>query len=90
MFLKAPPELIPVPFNVSASAPIEVFPDNSNAAPLVTVTPPAVVPRAVMLAALNAPAEIVVKPVYEFPPDKVNIPAPAFVRVVPTPEIIPE
>jgi hypothetical protein len=63
MFLKAPPELMPVPFNVKASSPIVIPPDNSNAAPLVTVTPPAVVPRAVLLAALNAPAEIVVRPV---------------------------
>ena len=81
---------MPALFKVKSSAPIAIFPDNSNAAPLATVTPPAVVPRAVTLAALNAPAEIAVTPVYELPPDKVNIPAPAFVRVVPTPEITPE
>ncbi len=63
IFLKAPPELIPSPFNVNASAPIVIPPDNSNAAPCATVTPPAVVPRAVLLDALNAPADIVVAPV---------------------------
>jgi len=63
IFLKAPPELIPVPFNVKASAPIVIGPDNSNAAPSATVVPDAVVPREVALVALNAPAETVVRPV---------------------------
>ena len=62
-FLKAPPELIPSPFIVNASAPIVIVPDNCNAAPLATVVPDAVVPRAVLFAAVNAPAEIVVRPV---------------------------
>jgi hypothetical protein len=38
-------------------------PDNSNAAPELTLTPPAVVPKAVLLAARNTPAVMVVKPV---------------------------
>jgi len=63
IFLKDPSELIPSPFNVNASAPIVIAPDNSNAAPLSTVVPDAVVPRAVSLAALSAPAETVVRPV---------------------------
>ena len=52
--------------------------------------PASVVPSAVLFAAVNAPAEIVVAPVYELPPDNVNIPAPTFVREVPVPEITPE
>ena len=63
IFLKAPPELIPDPFNVKASAPIVIPPDNSNAAPAETVTPPAVVPRAVLFDALNTPPATVVSPV---------------------------
>jgi hypothetical protein len=46
IFLKAPRELIPSPFNINASAPIVIAPVNSNAAPLSTVIPPAVVPKA--------------------------------------------
>ena len=63
IFLKAPPELIPVPFNVNASAPIVIPPDNCNAAPSATVVPDAVVPRAVSFAAVKTPAEIIVAPV---------------------------
>ena len=63
IFLKAPSVLIPVPFNVNASAPIVIPPDNCNAAPLATVVPPAIVPRAVLFDANNTPAEIVVAPV---------------------------
>ena len=79
IFLKAPPELIPVPFNVNASGPIVIPPDNSNAAPSATVVPDAVVPSPVALDIANVPAETVVAPVYELAPDKVNVPAPAFV-----------
>ena len=63
IFLKDPPALIPSLFNVNASAPIVILLYNSNAAPLATVTPPAVVPSALLWPALNAPAEIVVRPV---------------------------
>jgi hypothetical protein len=63
IFLKAPAEPIPSLFNVKASAPIAILLYNSKAAPDATVTPPAVVPSAVALPALNAPAVIVVRPV---------------------------
>ena len=90
IFLKDPPELVPSLFNVKASAPIVMLPDNSNAAPLATVVPDTVVPSAVLFAAVITPAEIVVRPVYELAPDKVNVPAPALVRVVFVPKIVPE
>ena len=60
-FLRAPPELIPLPFNVNASALIEVV--ISKAAPLATVVPVLVVPRAEAFAARNTPSVIVVAPV---------------------------
>ena len=47
IFRKAPPDEIPVPFNVRASTPTEILPWISRAAPLVTEVPAAVVPRAV-------------------------------------------
>jgi hypothetical protein len=60
-FLKAPPKLIPLPFNVNASALIEVV--ISKAAPFATVVPEPVVPRAEAFEARNTPADIVVAPV---------------------------
>ncbi len=63
IFLKAPPELIPVPYNVNASAPIVIPPDSSKAAQSATVVPEAVVPSAEEFEALNTPADIVVVPV---------------------------
>ena len=66
MLRKAPPKLMPVPSNVNASAPI-VMPVlalySSRAAPSDTVVPLAVVPSAVLLAALNTPALMSVAPV---------------------------
>ena len=61
IFLKAPPELIPLPFNVKGSALIEVV--ISKAAPLTTVVPVDVAPRAAALEAFNTPDDIVVEPV---------------------------
>ena len=49
---------MPVPDREIASVPMAMFPNNSKAAPEVTVTPPAVVPRAVALAARSTPAVI--------------------------------
>ena len=49
--------------------------------------PPATVPRAVLFAAVTTPAEIVVAPVYELAPDKVNVPDPSLVNV-PEPVLI--
>ena len=62
IFLKAPPELMPLPFNVKGSAPIIIPPDNSKAAPFATMVLPLMLPRASLLEALNTPAEIVVVP----------------------------
>ena len=90
IFLKAPPELIPSPFNVNASSPIVIPPDNSNAAPCATVVPDAVVPRALLWDALNAPADIVVVAVYELLPDNVKVPDPVLVSAPPVPVIDPE
>ena len=63
MFLRAPPLLMPVPVRLRASAPIVIPPESSKAAPLDTVTPPAVVPSAVLLEARKAPALMAVAPV---------------------------
>ena len=54
---------MPALFSVSASSPIVIPPDNSKAAPLATVTPPATVPKAVLCVARKTPALIVVAPV---------------------------
>ena len=62
MFRKAPAALIPVPLRFRASAPIEIPPESSNAAPLATVVPAAVVPREVAFEARRAPALMVVAP----------------------------
>lgn len=86
MFLRAPPLLIPVPFKVKASSPMVTPPESSSAAPLATVTPPATVPSAVLCVALKAPLEIVVRPVYEFAPERVQIPPPTLVSV---PVVVP-
>ena len=88
MLRSAPPLLIPVPLNASASAPIvkaPAVPSNSKAAPDVTLTPPATVPSAVLLAARKAPALIVVRPVYRLAPESTKLPDPAFVRA---PEVL--
>ena len=63
MFLNAPPLETPALFKVSASAPMVIPPESSNAAPDATVTPPAIVPKAVLLLARMTPAEMVVEPV---------------------------
>ena len=60
---RAPADEIPVPFKVNASAPTEIPPCSSSAAPVETVTPPAVVPVAVAFWRFNTPAETVVAPV---------------------------
>ena len=63
IFLIEPAPPTPVPLIVNASAPIIIPPDNCNATPSAIVTPPATVPKAVLLAAVTTPAEIVVRPV---------------------------
>ena len=44
IFLKAPSELMPLPLSAKGSAPTEIPPCSSRAAPEATVTPPAIVP----------------------------------------------
>ena len=61
ILLKAPPELIPLPFKVKGSALIVIV--ISKVAPSATVVPELIFPSAEALDALNAPAEIVVTPV---------------------------
>ena len=65
MFRSAPPLLEPVPEPLSVSAsPVTVIPVcNSRAAPLLTIVPAAVPPRALLNRMLTAPLEIVVMPV---------------------------
>ena len=63
MLRKAPPELMPVPFNVNASALKVRPPDNSRAAPFATVVPLSIAPNAAALVARKTPALIVVTPV---------------------------
>ena len=52
-----------LPTNAKASLPTVIPSLRFNIAPLATVTPPAIVPSAVLLAAVNVPAETVTKPV---------------------------
>ena len=54
---------MPVPDKLTDSALKVSPPESSNAAPLDTVVPPAVVPNAAALLALNTPSLIVVAPV---------------------------
>ena len=61
MPVRAPLPPTPVPFRVSASAPMATL-LMFSVAPLDTTTPPAVVPRAVALDATTVPADIVVRP----------------------------
>ena len=61
IFLNAPPELIPLPFNVKGSALIEVV--ISKAAPLTTAVPEDVAPSAAALVALKIPELATVAPV---------------------------
>ena len=61
LLMSAPPELMPVPLSVTASAPI-VWPFRSNTAPLETVVPLAVLPSAVALPSCSVPALTVVAP----------------------------
>src|SRR4051812_14559505 len=69
----------PVPFKVSASAPTAMVPCISSRAPLVTLTPPAIVPNAVAFWMLTTPALIVVAPVYVLAPVNVSVPLPDIV-----------
>ena len=82
MDCKAPPLDTPSPEIVIASETVYSEPVlyNSKVEPLATVVPPAVVPSADVLVALNVPAEIVVVPVYSFVPDKTRVPVPDFVK----------
>ena len=63
MLRRAPPVLMPVPERLRASAPMVMPPMSSRTAPLATVTPPAVVPRAVAFEARMMPVLMVVAPV---------------------------
>lgn len=85
VFIKAPPEEIPVPFMVSPSAVTRVKPFKLSTAPELTVVAPAVVPIGVLEPLPDAPktrvpAEIVVIPVYELLLDKVRDPEPDLVK----------
>ena len=90
MLRSAPAPAIPVPFKVSASAPIVMPPCNSNAAPFATVTPPAAVPAAVAFCKLSTPAFTFTAPVKVLAPVKMTLPMPDFVSVVSVPEITPD
>ena len=72
IFLKAPPELIPVPFNVKGSALIEVV--ISKAAPSETVVPEVVPPSPELLETLNTPLDTVVAPLNVLVPDNNTVP----------------
>ncbi len=76
--VSAPTAPTPVPFSVTASVPIATL-LISKVAPLATVVPPAVVPSAAALAATKVPALTVVKPVYVFAPERMNVPVPCLV-----------
>ena len=65
---------MPVPARLRDSAPTAMPPWSSTAAPLVTVTPPAVVPVAVEFWRLSTPAETAVAPVYVLAPARVQVP----------------
>ena len=85
MLRNTPPSLTPDPAMFKASSPIVMPPENSRAAPEPTVTPPSVVPRAVLCAALNAPVLTMVAPVYELAPDKISVPVPLLFSVLAAP-----
>ena len=93
MFLNAPSFEIPVPLNVSASAPILMglllMSALNCSAPLGrTITPPSVVPRALLCCALTTPAVIVVRPLNVLAPCKMTLPVPTLVQS-PDPAIMP-
>ena len=85
----APPELMPVPFSVSAFALPRLVPLRSRAAPADTVTPPLLAPSAVAFPSFSVPAPIIVPPLYVLLPVSVRVPAPDL-RSDPEPVIVPE
>ena len=91
LFVNAPPDVMPVPFNVNTSAVPSEKPFKSRTAPAVTEVPAPVVPSGVFVPppaapSFNVPALIVVKPVNVLAPESVHVPVPLFVTV---PEVVP-
>ena len=95
LFIIAPLLEIPVPLMVNASAlvvPIDC-PFKSKTAPVVSITPPAFVPKGPLVVTLedapnfNVPALMVVKPVNVLAPEIVQVPASCFVNV---PDVVPK
>ena len=96
LFIKAPPLVIPVPFNVIGSLAelVNEYPLRSRTAPAVTDVVPAVVPRGPAVdnaedtPSFNVPALIVVPPVNVLAPERVNVPEPLLVKA-PVPLMMP-
>src|SRR5436305_1913825 len=87
LLLVRAPDPAPVPFSTRGSAPI-VWPLRSRTPPLLTVVPPAVLPRALALPAIRvAPLLMVVAPPYD-PPDKVTVPVATATAPVPLIELV--
>ena len=61
-FVIAPPSEIPEPFKVKGLTIVMVVPFKSNAAPVLTVTAPNLLPNAAPLATFKVPTAIVVPP----------------------------
>lgn len=87
LFKIAPALLTPTPTAVIFSA-IETPPCNAKDALLEIEVIPAVVPKAVLFAAMSVPALIVVLPIYSLAPLNIKEPNPDLTRE-PVPEIIP-
>ncbi len=83
----APVPPTPVPARlVTGSAITSPVPSSSTAAPLATVVPPAVVPRAPLDWTRITPVVTVVPPLYVLVPDRVRVPVPVLARAtVPEP-----
>ena len=78
----------PSPEIVMGSAEL-IPPDTSRVAFEATVVEPLAEPRALELAILTTPAEIVVSPLYVLVPESVNVPVPCLVTLPFVPEMTP-
>ena len=78
----APRPPTPTPLAVLMASAIVIPPCKASVAPDVIDTPPALVPNAPLLVAINVPALIVIAPVLVLAPDTVIVPAPAFVNPI--------
>ena len=91
LLINAPPEVMPVPFKVSALALVIAVPLRSSTAPVATNTVELAAPKAATLPTFKVPALMLMLPVKELPPDsvKVLLAEVSFVRL-PAPLMMPD